>query len=43
MLDISLGILGMKEEAERLKNAVGSVLKEGYRTIDIADKTIDTA
>ncbi len=36
MLDISFG---MKEEADAVVNAVDSVLKAGYRTRDIADKS----
>ena len=36
LLDISFG---MKEESELVINAVDQVLKAGYRTIDIADKT----
>jgi 3-isopropylmalate dehydrogenase len=36
MLDIGFDL---KEEATLILNAVKSVLKEGYRTIDIADAT----
>jgi 3-isopropylmalate dehydrogenase len=36
LLDISFG---MKKESEAVINAVDSVLKEGYRTKDIADST----
>lgn len=35
MLDISFGL---KEEAEQLITAVSKTLKQGYRTLDIADK-----
>jgi 3-isopropylmalate dehydrogenase len=38
LLDISFG---MKEESELIISAVDKVLKEGYRTGDIADKTTD--
>jgi 3-isopropylmalate dehydrogenase len=36
MLDISFG---MKEESQNVIEAVDVVLKKGYRTRDIADKT----
>lgn len=38
MLDISFGL---KEEARRLTDAIGQVLKQGYRTADIAGATND--
>lgn len=38
MLDISFGL---KEEAEKIIKAVGKVLRQGYRTMDIADKRIE--
>lgn len=40
LLDISFG---MKEESEGVINAVDKVLKEGFRTRDIADKQTDSA
>ena len=40
MLEISFGL---KQEAKTLVDAVDKVLKEGFRTNDIADKTIDGA
>ena len=36
LLDISFG---MKQESELVIDAVDKVLKEGYRTVDIADAT----
>lgn len=38
MLDISFGL---KEEAEKIIKAVDKTLREGYRTMDIADKRIE--
>ena len=38
MLEISFG---MPEEAARVRNAVGQVLKQGFRTCDIADASTD--
>ena len=36
MLDISFG---MKEESDLIISAVDQVLKQGFRTVDIADAT----
>lgn len=38
MLDITFGL---KDDAERVTNAVHEVLKQGFRTADIATKTTE--